>query len=64
MKKYIYEKIESPTGEIILKRTDPEGNEAWIPLDPANSDYAEYLASLEEPSLPEVIETPETSEAE
>jgi hypothetical protein len=62
---YTYEIVEAFTGTLI-KRTDPEGNEAWIPTDPANSDYAEYLASLEgkEPNLPEVEEIPETPEAE
>jgi hypothetical protein len=43
---YSYETIETYMGEVI-KRTDRDGNEAWIPLDPANSDYAHYLASLE-----------------
>ena len=28
-----------------LKRTDGDGNVAWIPTDPANSDYAEFLSS-------------------
>jgi len=26
-----------------VKRTNKDGSETWIPLDPANSDYAEYL---------------------
>jgi hypothetical protein len=43
MNKYTYEVIEN-----MIKRTDADGNEAWIPADPANSDYAAYLASLEE----------------
>jgi len=48
MKKTIYEVIEAEgmTPERI-KRTDSEGKVWWIPTDPANSDYAEYLASLE-----------------
>jgi hypothetical protein len=64
--KYTYREIEHESGYKVVKRTDSDGNEAWIPIDPGNSDYAEYLASLEgkEPNLPEVIETPETSEAE
>jgi hypothetical protein len=45
--KYTYQEIEHESGYTVIKRTDAEGNEAWIPLDPANSDYAEYLASLE-----------------
>lgn len=42
MKKY--EEITSTTGYKSIKRTDQDGTESWIPLDPANSDYAEYLA--------------------
>ena len=45
----IYEEVQN-YGITIIKRTDSEGNEAWIPTDPANSDYAEYLASLETPA--------------
>jgi hypothetical protein len=44
--KYTYEVIEN-LGSTVIKRTDEAGNEAWIPTDPSNSDYAEYLASLE-----------------
>lgn len=47
MNEYIYEVITSETGATTIKRTDAEGKEAWIPTDPANSDYAAYLASLE-----------------
>jgi hypothetical protein len=40
-----YELIENEEGSVI-KATD--GQEiTWIPLDPANSDYQEYLAQLE-----------------
>ncbi len=28
-----------------LKRTDAEGNVAFVPTDPANRDYAEFLSS-------------------
>jgi hypothetical protein len=45
---YLYEIIETEMGGEVIKRTDADGNEAWIPTDPANSDYAQYLASLEE----------------
>jgi hypothetical protein len=44
--KYIYEEIvkESPTGITkVIKRTDEDGNEAWIPIYPGNSDYETYL---------------------
>jgi hypothetical protein len=43
---YIYELINTMAGQMV-KRTDADGIEAWIPLDPANSDYQAYLASLE-----------------
>jgi hypothetical protein len=46
-----------------IERINQDGSLSYIPMDPANSDYAEYLASLE-PNLPEVKETPETPEAE
>ena len=45
--KYTYKVITTEYGSEVIKRTDSEGNEAWIPTDPANTDYAEYLASLE-----------------
>jgi hypothetical protein len=38
-----YKEITSATGSKSIKRTDADGTEWWIPLDPANSDYAEYL---------------------
>ena len=28
-----------------LKRTDADGNVAWVPTDPGNRDYAEFLSS-------------------
>ena len=28
-----------------LKRTDADGNIAWVPTDPGNRDYAEFLSS-------------------
>jgi hypothetical protein len=31
-----------------VEREDENGNKCWIPNDPANSDYQEYLKSLEE----------------
>ena len=40
--KYTYEEIENDFGTLI-KRTDENGLEAWIPTDPANSDYQAYL---------------------
>jgi hypothetical protein len=46
MNKYIYEIIEMD-GYSNIKRTGPDDIVWWIPTDPANSDYQEYLASLE-----------------
>jgi hypothetical protein len=43
MNKYTYEVITTPQGDTVIERSDG----TWIPKDPANSDYAEYLASLE-----------------
>ena len=44
---YTYEVITNDPQMTCIKRTDADGNEAWIPTEPANSDYAAYLASLE-----------------
>jgi len=46
MNEFIYEVITSAIGEKVVKRTDAEGNEAWIPVDPTNSDYVAYLESV------------------
>jgi hypothetical protein len=35
---YTYEIIENT-----IKRTDEDGNVTWIPIEPANADYQEYL---------------------
>lgn len=43
MTKPTYEIITSDLGSEIIKRTDENGLVAWIPLDPANSDYQAYL---------------------
>jgi hypothetical protein len=40
-----YELIQSEEGSVV-KATEGE-KETWIPLDPANSDYAEYLRFTE-----------------
>jgi hypothetical protein len=49
---YTFELIETEEYSTV-KRTDPDGKVWWIPTDPANSDYQEYLASLETPETPE-----------
>ena len=43
-----YEKIETPSGNGLIQRTDKDGTITFIPLDPANSDYQAYLVWLEE----------------
>lgn len=47
MNEFVYEISLGLAGNEIIKRTDTAGNEAWIPTDPANSDYQAYLKSLE-----------------
>lgn len=47
MNEFSYEVISTALGGEVIKRTDADGNEAWIPTDPANSDYQAYLATLE-----------------
>jgi len=61
---YTYEVIISELNSSkSIKRTDSDGNQAWIPIDEANSDYQAYLASLDESvTLPEIIEPVEESE--
>jgi hypothetical protein len=39
---FTYEVIEEESSSVI-KRTDENGLVAWIPTDPANSDYQAYL---------------------
>ena len=34
-----------------LQRTDADGNVAWVPTDPRNNDYSEFLSSGAEAAL-------------
>ena len=43
MNEYTFEIVKTIDGGEVIKRTDSEGNEAWIPCDPTNSDYAAYV---------------------
>jgi hypothetical protein len=45
-----YKEIETPSGGIVIERTDEDGKIWFIPTDPANSDYQAYLKSLDEAS--------------
>jgi hypothetical protein len=56
---YTYEEITDDLGTII-KRTDENGVESWIPVDPANSDYQRYLNPEAEQSTPIVIDEAKT----
>lgn len=47
MNKPIYEEIETPFGSI-LKRTDTDGKEWFIPMDETNADYQAYLNPAED----------------
>lgn len=53
--KYTYETI-TELGIEMLKRTDENGLIAWIPIDPANSDYQRYLNPEAEQSTPNLAE--------
>ena len=43
MTKPTYEEVTNDYGVTVIKRTDEDGGVAWIPADPANSDYQAYL---------------------
>jgi hypothetical protein len=38
-----YETITNALGTDLIKRTDADGKESYIPIDPSNSDYQAYL---------------------
>ncbi len=44
----MYELVENPLGSFIRK-TNENGGESHIPIDPANADYQRYLVWLENP---------------
>ena len=48
MNKIIYEEITSNLGGKSIKADLGDGTLLFIPIDPSNSDYQAYLASLEE----------------
>jgi hypothetical protein len=44
-----YKKETEVGGSEIIVRLNDDGSETWIPIDLANTDYQEYLKSLDEP---------------
>jgi len=44
-----YEIVKNAFSSDMIKKTDEDGNECWIPIDPANTDYQEYLAAQSTP---------------
>lgn len=53
MEKYTYQKEVTESGWEYIKRSD----DAFIPIDPANSDYQAYLESLEpKAKAPKVVD--------
>lgn len=44
-----YEEITDEFGSKVIKKTDAEGKEFWIPVNEGNSDYQRYLRWLENP---------------
>ncbi len=52
MTKPIYEEVIENEVVTTIKRTDADGTIAWIPVDPANSDYQRYLNPEAEQSTP------------
>jgi hypothetical protein len=51
--KSTYQEIDLEQFGKVLKRTDENGQEWFIPTDPANSDYQRYLRWLENPDADE-----------
>ena len=39
-----YQIVKNPNGADVLEKTFPDGKVWWVPIDPDNSDYQEYLA--------------------
>jgi len=55
--KYTYKEIvDEVYGTTTIERTDENGLVAWIPTDPANSDYQRYLNPEAEQSTPNLAD--------
>jgi len=53
---YQYQEITDERMGSTIKRTTNAGDVAWIPIDPANSDYQRYLNPEAEQSTPMVTD--------
>ena len=60
--KIIYEEIQTPFGNSIIKADLGDGKLLFIPVDEANSDYQAYL-KRDEPQVEHLTEIPTPSEA-
>ncbi len=47
-----YREATSESGQDFIVRTNKDGSESWIPVDPANADYQRYLNPQAEQSTP------------
>jgi hypothetical protein len=47
----MYKEYTDGLGSKAIKKTDEDGREFFIPIDPANSDYQAYLAEQSTPNL-------------
>ncbi len=50
---------EETTSQDFIVRTNDDGSESWIPVDPANSDYQRYLNPEAEQSTPSLADEAE-----
>jgi hypothetical protein len=58
----LYQLVKSPSSEEIIDMIKRVIDHAYIPFDPANTDYQEYLAWLAEGNEPLPADQPETTE--
>jgi len=50
---YVSQTIENEITLTVIVKDDGDGNVSYIPEDPTNTDYQQYLAWLEEGNVPE-----------